>query len=108
MINDKEYDVKKYIEEMIFSNYYIILIIEDLITYFDFFIYSDHANNDIRTILMKNLNSDENISIKSCIVSYLNDNYIQYNEIDYFDKTNTSYVYKYYGNCHRTKKNYIK
>jgi hypothetical protein len=101
--NPNGYDIKEYIEQMINYNYYIILIIEDLINYYGFVISSDSVSHDIRTILMKNNIRYETVTIKSIIVSHLDENFTQYNEIIYKNKMNNELNYKYFGNCHKKK-----
>ena len=97
----EKYNLKKYIEEMIFCCYYITLIIEDLINYYGFIIHSDKIIHDIRTVTMKNYYKNEFITVKSNVISYFDDKYKQYNEIYYIDKTNNEWIYKYIGKCHK-------
>lgn len=98
-----KYDVKKYIEEMILYNYYIMLIIEDLENYFGFTVQSDSIKHDVRIIEMKNYYSNESVRIKSYIISYFDDIYKQHNEIYYIDKLDNEWEYIYIGKFHRTK-----
>jgi len=98
-----KYNVKKYIEEMILHNYYIILIIEDLTNYFGFKVNSDNIKHDIRTIEMKNYYDGEFVKIKSYIISYFDDTFTQHNEIYYIDKLNNEWDFSYIGKCHRIK-----
>ena len=67
--------IKKYIEEMILHEYYISLIIDDLIRYFNFTITEDTIFNDIRTINLIN-NSGCSITIISKIISFYSEKYL--------------------------------
>lgn len=91
----------KYIEEMIPNEYYIIIIIEDLMRYFNFQTIEDKIFSDVRTVTLKNNNS-VTIMINSKIISYLGEKYSQYNKITY--KSNSiNCVWEYIGKCYKKK-----
>ena len=91
---------------MIIKKYYIILIIEDLILYFNFIIIADNLKNDIRFIELINEKKDK-IMIFSKIISLFNEKYTQYNIINYVNYFNNKFNWYYIGNCYRTSKKFI-
>ncbi len=96
-------NIKIFIEEMISKKYFIVMIIEDLIRYFNFNVISDQIKNDIRTLQMKN-KYGISITINSKIISNICEKFSQYNLINL--KSNTDELsWEYVGNCYRTNKN---
>ena len=92
---NKNEGIKKYLEEMIPNKYYISLILDDLIRYFNFIIIEDTLFNDLRTINLTN-NNGCSITITSKIISYINEKFTQYNKITY--RTSNDYIdWEYFG-----------
>lgn len=99
-----KYDVEKYLDDVISDEYYISIIVEDIIKYFKYRIISDTILNDVRTIKLSNFD-DNIITIKSTIVSFINQPFCQLNKI-YLDSYNgnSRKIWNSYGKCYKSKK----
>ena len=89
--------IEKYIEEMIPNKYYISIIIDDLIKYFNFIIIDDILFNDLRTINLKN-NNGCIITINSKIISYFGETFTQSNKIIYKKAISNYISWEYFAN----------
>jgi hypothetical protein len=100
------FSIKSFIDYMIENNYYIIMIVDDLMHYYDFNITSDNVFKDIRTIELTH-DDYEVIIIQSKIIS--THPHVQHNKITYkkfssnFFSIVTSFEWDYCGKCYKKK-----
>ena len=98
--------VKSFIDYMCKNNYYIIMIVEDLINYYNFDVVQDIVYKDVRNIELSNSKYGIMI-IQSKIIS--SNPHIQYNKITYkkyssdFLNFTTNNNWTYYGKCYTKK-----
>ena len=97
------YYVNNYLDEIVSNEYYILIIIEDLIRYFKFKIVYDTLLNDIRTIKMHN-DINDNIVINSQIISYMNEQFTQFNNVSFIANNSCKKIWKFYGKYYQVKK----
>jgi hypothetical protein len=102
------YNIIDYIENSIKNKYYIMILIEDIMMYYNFFIDNDNVKNDIRTIILKN-NKKETITIDSIIISYSGsgEQFKQQNKIIYSTQFLNTYEWEYVGSCYKFNKSKI-
>ena len=93
-------DVIEHINYMVSKNYYLLLILEDLETYFKFKIYKDISINDVRNIILYN-NKNEQITINSKIISYNSEHFSQFNKILFLNINKKEINWSYIGNCYK-------
>lgn len=70
-----------YLNNVSSIEYYILIVVEDLIRHFNFKICEDKMHNDIRTIKLSNILDTHTIIINSIIISQYNQPLAQSNEI---------------------------
>ena len=97
------YDIQQYLDEIVSKEYYILIIIEDIVKYFKFQIISDIVANDIRSIKLSNYRGDT-ITIKSKIISHVNQPYCQFNKICLQIYGENDNIWEIFGKCYKSKK----
>lgn len=102
----KQYNILDCIQMTILNKYHITILIEDIMMYYNFYIYEDNVKNDLRTVVLKN-NKKDTIIINSNIVSYSGSGEIfkQQNKIIYIaDSINKKYEWDYVGSTYKISK----
>lgn len=103
-IDKYSFDLDEYLYNAIACEYYVMIVIEDLIRYFNFAIVFDKVNKDIRTIQMINI-FNHDISIASATISNYDQVYTQFNKIQISVNNNITSTYEFYGKCYKKIKN---
>ncbi len=99
-----QYNIIDYIANSIENKYHIMILIEDIMMYFNFIIFEDYIKNDIRTVILKNSNQ-HTITINSFIISYSGEQFKQQNKIIYSGGIfNKKYTWEYVGLCYKLNK----
>lgn len=101
----KQYNILDCIKNIIKYEYYVTILIEDIIMYYNYNIYEDYVQNDIRTIVLKNHKKDK-IIINSIIISFSGsgEKFKQQNKIHFIENNNKKYEWNYIGKCYKSNK----
>ena len=94
-----------YFKSIINKKYFLLIVLEDLIMYFNFIISSDTFLNDTRTIVLIN-NYNEKITIKSIINSYpgIGENYVEKYSIKFINYSNKQFLFDCNGYYYKFNK----
>lgn len=97
------YSIEDYLLFVQNNNYFILILLEDIIIYFNFKVISDNICNDIRYIKLTNSNHGE-ITIICEFILLKNINRVEKNKITFVNKSNIKKNYEYYGFLYKSNK----